>query len=106
MSNTGLNLSAPIVTPPGVGTNLCKYSSFKKAQQASSPVDGVSLDVAGLSPLQLHLGVGLGQPLVRGKVASGPGRKISHFRRIEDLRRYEIDSLPEHKLVKPAACVN
>ena len=79
MSNTGLNLSAPIVTPPGVGTNLCKYSSFKKAQQASSPVDGVSLDVAGLSSLPLHLlGAWSG-----GRWRQGLEEEISFFSHIE-----------------------
>ena len=72
---------------------------LKKAQHASSPVDGVSLDVAGLSPLQLHLGVGLGQPLVRGKVAKGPGGRnilLFTYRSAVRLSMCEIDGLPEH----------
>ena len=37
-----------------------------------SPVDCVSLDMAGLGPLQLHLHVWLSQTLVRGQMASRP----------------------------------
>merc|ERR1719317_418410 len=36
------------------------------------PVDRVCLDMASLSPLQLHLHVWLGQALVRGQVTSRP----------------------------------
>ena len=37
-----------------------------------SPVNCVSLDMAGLGPPQLHLHVWLGQTLVRGQMASRP----------------------------------
>ena len=80
MSKTGLNLSAPIVTPPGVGTNLWMCVIEKHNVTLPSPVNCVSLDMTGLGPLQLHLHVWLGQTLVRGQVASRPeesGVKLS-----------------------------
>ena len=79
MSKAGLNLSAPIVTPPGVGTNL--WMSFIKTYKIKFPlpVNCVSLHMTGLGPLQLHLHVWLGQTLVRGQMASRPENRGDFF---------------------------